>query len=316
MLLSGADKRIALLVEEEDSSPTSERASSDPLFSTPNCLPEMASAERLVPLTRASVSKGTALRVTAFNAMCTALGAGMLAIPHTVADVGVAPAAALFVLLPLVLERTSRFTTLCADASDRALLADIAEAAGGPWAGLLCACVVTAYNLGTTVGYILIAGQLLPETLMWVLGLHHLPGKAPCIALVWAIALVPLSSLPSTSHLKFASMAAIVLEAFVVAAIVYAGVVALTSAAGGSTGTHMSVNWASTDAWAYLRALPTCTFAFLFHANVPFMYAELRRGGDEARQSKYESKVDKFATAIRAALGIISTLYLTAGILG
>ena len=257
------------------------------------------------------------LRVVTFNLLCTALGVGVLAIPHVFASVGMLGGLLLLVVIPMLADRSAAFTTEGADTTGVVLLNRIMTAAFGMAAGRGTELVLALYSLSALLGQLVVLKQLLPPILLF-LGVN-----APTLPLLGALStfvLVPLSSLPTMERLKITSLASVALQVVIVITIVLAGVrawsmdcaTAAASAPSPQGAGPAPMPWLVLEPLAWMRGTPVVAFAYQFHQNVPFLLRELRHKQDplgRTTDSKWESKGAKMQTAIRVALATCCVLY-------
>ena len=251
-------------------------------------------------------SQGTAqLRVVTFNLLCTALGIGVLAIPHVFAAVGVLGGMLLLVIVPLLAERTSAYIGLSSRLTKQDLLNGIMAATFGKSAGWAAEAVLYSYSFGALLGQLVVLKQLLPEILNFF-GWPE-PPTLLLLAALAALVLTPLSSLPTMEKLKFTSIASVCLQAIIATTIVIAGI----SAAAPSNGTVASeMPFLVLAPVAWMRGVPVVAFAYQFHQNIPFLLREVRYMETPVTPSRYPSKVSKMQAGVRVALGTCAVLYM------
>ncbi|KAL3904760.1 MAG: hypothetical protein SGPRY_011169, partial [Prymnesium sp.] len=222
-------------------------------------------------------SGSSSLRVVTFNTMCTALGTGILAIPHVLTDVGLLGGVTLLLILWVLTERSAACISLAADLTGEALYTEIVTSAFGPTVGFATGIILVLYCFSSCVGALVVLKQAAFRTCCTTLRLSTLysatsvcglilshPSSPPpphpqllphvirflsnaslalpsteCIVVI-AIFLVPLSALPSMERLKFTSFASVTLQGVIVACVALAAVSSNIQAR--SPNTHLIVN--------------------------------------------------------------------------
>ena len=280
----------------------------------------------------------SSLRVVAFNCMCTALGTGILAIPHVLTDIGLVGGVLLLAVIWLLTERSAAFVCAAADLTGEATYTEIAAAAFGPTVGQATGVILVLYCFGSCVGGLVVLKQLLPRVLRFFLGALVYEHAREVMLAVALLILVPLSALPTMERLKFTSMASVMLQLVIVICVSLAGVSAAFQAKlhGLAHESPTPIPLLSLEPLAWMRSAPIVAFAFQFHQNVPFLLVsrrttivcrtnpELTRPRHsrqaELRQwpgdSKWPTKRDKLQVAVRVAGGICFVLYLAIAVAG
>ena len=102
----------------------------------------------------------SSLRVATFNCMCTALGTGILAIPHVLTEVGLLGGILLLGALWLLTERSAAFLMTAAELTGEGLYTEIAAAAFGPAVGQATGVILVLYCFGSCVGGLVVIKQV------------------------------------------------------------------------------------------------------------------------------------------------------------
>ncbi|KAL1507109.1 hypothetical protein AB1Y20_007965 [Prymnesium parvum] len=285
----------------------------------------------------------SSLRVVTFNCMCTALGTGILAVPHVLTEVGLLGGVLLLGVVWFLTERSAAYISAAADLTGGALYTEIVASAFGPAAGYATGIILVVYSFSSCIGSLVVLkqvrfptpapphaprpkaplplgtrAQLLPRVLRFgadSVGIHE---TEPLLAI--ALLLVPLSALPSMERLKFTSMASVMLQFIIVACVILAAISASVhtdEAAAVSAATAVPrvqpIPMISGDPLAWMRSAPIVAFAFQFHQNVPFLLTELRQ---TPADSKWPTKRAKLQAGVRVAGGICFSLYSVIAVSG
>ncbi|EOD21274.1 hypothetical protein EMIHUDRAFT_241388 [Emiliania huxleyi CCMP1516] len=246
------------------------------------------------------VSGTSSLRAVTFNCACTALGTGILAIPHVLTDVGLVGGILLLAFVWFITERSASFIGIAAELSGENLYTEIVNAVFGRAGGYLTGVVLVLYCFGACIGGLVVIKQLFPTVLTFAATALMLAGAV--------VFLVPLCALPSMEALKFTSVSSVVLQFAIVGSVVLAAV-----ATSEEKGDVDPVPWIGLSPLAWMRSTPVVTFAFQFHQNVPFVLQELRR---DPSDSKWATKREKLQTGMRIAGGTCFLLYATIAVGG
>lgn len=262
---------------------------------------------------------GTVLGSTATLANC-AIGAGVLAIPYAVSELGyglgggVVFAAALLVVFTLIV--LVRAGSTFGSSSYQGLVRD---AFGGKVAQGVSA-VLIIYLFGSCVAYLIIIGDSYTKVMSAIAASSDdawWASRRFAIAVVAALAVTPLSLLREMSRLAPASAIALFALAYTALAIMAKGFEKSAGDTAQAVAFKLDVSSVS--------AVPIVVFAFQCHIQVLAIFAELSANGaseqnvdydplDERRERESEERrVSRMFTVIACAVGMCFVGYLAVG---
>ena len=254
------------------------------------------------------------MRSTVFNLVSTCLGSGMLALPATLAKLGLAGGLFMLVLVPWLGERTTALMVVATELTGGETYTVVAERTLGRAGSVVTAAALIALNYGVCVSYLIVVKDLLPWELKVVLGVDV--SGTLCLAAVAVAVLVPLSAMEKMDQLRYASVASVALTYAFVALVTYAGVSTFLRLSADEAAAWWSQQLFRGGAGDWLEAVPVVCFSYLCTQNVPYLFLELRRQSSWNSPSRYVSKRVKFQSSARVATLIARCLhrrYVAAG---
>ena len=292
----------------EDSSFKSGRARSNSLPDRINLLADEAAPQtigRMLP--PQFLTEGATMRSTVFNLVSTCLGSGMLALPATLAKLGLAGGLFMLVLVPWLGERTTALMVVATELTGGETYTVVAERTLGRAGSVVTAAALIALNYGVCVSYLIVVKDLLPWELKVVLGVDV--SGTLCLAAVAVVVLVPLSAMEKMDQLRYASVASVALTYAFVALVMYAGVSTFLRLSADEAAAWWSQQLFRGGAGDWLEAVPVVCFSYLCTQNVPYLFLELRRQSSWNSPSRYVSKRVKFQSSARVAMALCTLIY-------
>ncbi|GAV58521.1 Aa_trans domain-containing protein [Cephalotus follicularis] len=255
---------------------------------------------------------GASFSGAVFNLSTTIVGAGIMALPATVNQLGLIPGLIMIVLGAVLtgssIDMLLRFTRASKTTSYSGVVAD---AFGGPGRALLQACVVVN-NLGMLIVYMIIIGDVLSGT--WTDGAHHSgvteewfgkqwwTSRSPLLLLTTLLVLAPLVSFKRVDSLRYTSALSVGLALVFVA--ITAGVT-MVKLMDGSIGLPRLMPQLVDQAafWRLFTTIPVLVTAYICHHNIHPIENELK----DPNQMKL---------IVSASLKLCSTVYVATSFFG
>lgn len=230
--------------------------------------------------------------------LCNAiLGAGLLGQAYAVSAAGIAVYTVLLLCVAIAAWVSLKLLIEGIHAAGVTSYEELGSAAMGQAGGRLAAAAIMLQNLGSTTGYAIILGDIVPNLLQsytsgwWV-------QRTPVIIGMMVIVVWPLVCLKSISALSYGSGLSVV-------AMVVLTVVSVVYAAGPTQCTGCDADWVPASVGTFATVFPTIGFSYVCHTAFPNIYHELR--------DRRPVTMMKVATG---ALSLTTVLYLTAGLAG
>lgn len=247
-----------------------------------------------------------------FNLSTTIVGAGIMALPETLKQLGTIPGLLVIILGGLLTEKSIDMILRFGRASKTSSYASLADDAfGGVGRTLLQGCIVIN-NVGTLVVYMIIIGDVLSG--MWSDGVHHSGVVEEWFGQRWWItrsfllfmitlfAFVPLISFKRVDSLRYTSALSVGLA--VVFVVITAGV-AIVKLMKGSIGMPRLLPEIADQAsfWKLFTTVPVLVTAYICHHNVHPIENELK---DPAQMK----------SIVRTSLTLCATVYIATSFFG
>ncbi|XP_030454479.2 amino acid transporter AVT6A-like [Syzygium oleosum] len=256
--------------------------------------------------------RGASFSGAVFNLSTTIVGAGIMALPATLKQLGLIPGLAM-ILLGAVLTNTSIDMILKFSRASKSptYAAAAADAYGGAGRALLQSCIVVN-NLGMLVVYMIIIGDVLSGTWSnWVhhtgvmeewLGQHWWTSRAFLLLSTTLLVFAPLISFKRVDSLRYTSALSVGLAVVFVA--ITAGVAILKLANGSITMPHLMPELVDqTSFWKLFTTFPVLVTAYICHHNVHPIENELK----DPMQMK---------SIVRSSLTLCSSVYIATSFFG
>ncbi|KAK0577714.1 hypothetical protein LWI29_037457 [Acer saccharum] len=261
---------------------------------------------------RESGIDGASFSGAVFNLSTTIVGAGIMALPATVKQLGLVPGLIMIVLVGWLTESSIDMIIRFSRASKSTTYGGVvADAFGGSGRTLLLLCIVVN-NLGMLVVYMIIIGDVLSGT--WLGGEHHSgvteewfgqhwwTGRSTLLLMTTLFVFAPLVSLKRVDSLRYTSALSVGLA--VVFVVITAGIAIVKWIDGGIVMPHLFpkiVDQASF--WKLFTTIPILVTAYICHHNVHPIENELK----DSTQMK---------PIVRASLTLCSTVYIATSFFG
>merc|ERR1740139_492360 len=114
-----------------------------------------------------SAKRGASLSTVMFNLLATCLGAGILGLPYAYTGSGLVGGSCLLVLCAVLSGFGAHLLVEAADRSGRpASFYSVAQAVGGPRAGVFMDFLIFVMSFGAAVSYLIVVGGVLPDVAM------------------------------------------------------------------------------------------------------------------------------------------------------
>lgn len=247
-----------------------------------------------------------------FNLSTTIVGAGIMALPATLKQLGAIPGLIVIILAAILTEKSIemllRFTRASKSGSYSGLAGD---AFGGFGRTLLQACIVIN-NLGTLVVYMIIIGDVLSGTSSdgvhysgvteeWF-GQHWWNSRSNLLLLTTLLVFAPLISFKRVDSLRYTSALSVALA--VVFVVITAGIV-IVKFINGSIGMPRLVPKLVDQAsvWNLFTTVPVLVTAYICHHNIHPIENELRDGS-------------QMKSIVRTSIVLCSTVYVATSFFG
>ncbi|KAJ0025378.1 hypothetical protein Pint_08601 [Pistacia integerrima] len=255
---------------------------------------------------------GASFSGAVFNLSTTAVGAGIMALPATVNQLGLIPGLIMILFVAWLTESSIdmilRFTRACKSATYSGLVAD---AFGGAGRTLLQVCIVVN-NFGMLVVYMIIIGDVLSGT--WLDGIHHSglteewfgqhwwTTRVTLLLITTLFVFAPLISFKRVDSLRYTSALSVGLAVVFVA--ITAGVVIVKLIYGG-IGVPRLLPEINDQAsfWKLFTTFPVLVTAFICHHNIHPIENELK----DTTQMK---------SIVRTSLSLCSIVYVATSVFG
>ncbi|KAH0694259.1 hypothetical protein KY285_021356 [Solanum tuberosum] len=255
---------------------------------------------------------GASFSGAVFNLSTTIVGAGIMALPATLKQLGAIPGLIVIILAAILTEKSIemllRFTRASKSASYSGLAGD---AFGGFGRTLLQACIVIN-NLGTLVVYMIIIGDVLSGTSSdgvhysgvteeWF-GQHWWNSRSNLLLLTTLLVFAPLISFKRVDSLRYTSALSVALA--VVFVVITAGIV-IVKFINGSIGMPRLLPKLIDQAsfWKLFTTVPVLVTAYICHHNIHPIENELR----DSSQMK---------SIVRTSIVLCSTVYIATSFFG
>ncbi|KAK1553940.1 hypothetical protein Q3G72_005518 [Acer saccharum] len=261
---------------------------------------------------RESGIDGASFSGAVFNLSTTIVGAGIMALPATVKQLGLVPGLIMIVLVGWLTESSIDMIIRFSRASKSTTYGGVvADAFGGSGRTLLLLCIVVN-NLGMLVVYMIIIGDVLSGT--WLGGEHHSgvteewfgqhwwTGRSTLLLMTTLFVFAPLVSLKRVDSLRYTSALSVGLA--IVFVVITAGIAIVKWIDGGIVMPHLFpkiVDQASF--WKLFTTIPILVTAYICHHNVHPIENELK----DSTQMK---------PIVRASLTLCSTVYIATSFFG
>ncbi|TMX04659.1 hypothetical protein EJD97_006185 [Solanum chilense] len=255
---------------------------------------------------------GASFSGAVFNLSTTIVGAGIMALPATLKQLGAIPGLIVIILAAILTEKSIemllRFTRASKCSSYSGLAGD---AFGGFGRTLLQACIVIN-NLGTLVVYMIIIGDVLSGTSSdgvhysgvteeWF-GQHWWNSRSNLLLLTTLLVFAPLISFKRVDSLRYTSALSVALA--VVFVVITAGIV-IVKVINGSIGMPRLLPKLIDQAsfWKLFTTVPVLVTAFICHHNIHPIENELRDGS-------------QMKSIVRTSIVLCSTVYIATSFFG
>ncbi|XP_015072068.1 amino acid transporter AVT6A-like [Solanum pennellii] len=255
---------------------------------------------------------GASFSGAVFNLSTTIVGAGIMALPATLKQLGAIPGLIVIILAAILTEKSIemllRFTRASKCASYSGLAGD---AFGGFGRTLLQACIVIN-NLGTLVVYMIIIGDVLSGTSSdgvhysgvteeWF-GQHWWNSRSNLLLLTTLLVFAPLISFKRVDSLRYTSALSVALA--VVFVVITAGIV-IVKVINGSIGMPRLLPKLIDQAsfWKLFTTVPVLVTAYICHHNIHPIENELRDGS-------------QMKSIVRTSIVLCSTVYIATSFFG
>ncbi|KAK4428718.1 Amino acid transporter AVT6A [Sesamum alatum] len=228
---------------------------------------------------------GASFTGAVFNLSTTVVGAGIMALPATLKQLGVIPGLITIVLAGMLTEKSIEIILRFSKAAKTGSYSGLAgDAFSGTGRNLLQLCIVMN-NVGMLVVYMIIIGDVLSET--WSQGVHHTGVMEEWFGLHWwttrsSILLLttififaPLISFKRVDSLRYTSALSVILA--VVFVVIIAGI-AIAKLVSGSIGTPQLLPDLVSQAsfWKLFTTVPILVTAYICHHNIHPIENELK----------------------------------------
>ncbi|XP_021888830.1 amino acid transporter AVT6A-like [Carica papaya] len=261
---------------------------------------------------RESGFNGASFSGAVFNLSTTIVGAGIMALPAAVKQLGLIPGLAMIALVSVLTESSIDLILRFTRASKHASYAGaVSDSVGGAGRNLLQVCIVIN-NLGMLIVYMIIIGDVLSGT--WMDGVHHSgvmeewfgqrwwTTRSSLLLLTTLFVFLPLISFKRVDSLRYTSALSVVLA--LVFVVIIAGV-AISKLLAGSIGMPRLfpnlVDQASF--WKLFTTVPVLVTAYICHHNIHPIQNELK----DPSQMK---------SIVGASLTLCSTVYIATSFFG
>ncbi|KAK3231178.1 hypothetical protein Dsin_003059 [Dipteronia sinensis] len=261
---------------------------------------------------RESGIDGASFSGAVFNLSTTIVGAGIMALPATVKQLGLVPGLIMIVLVGWLTESSIDMIIRFSRASKSTTYGGVvADAFGGSGRTLLLLCIVVN-NLGMLIVYMIIIGDVLSGT--WLGGEHHSgvteewfgqhwwTGRSTLLLMTTLFVFAPLVSLKRVDSLRYTSALSVGLA--VVFVVITAGIAIVKWIDGSIVMPHLFpkiVDQASF--WKLFTTIPILVTAYICHHNVHPIENELK---DQTQMKPI----------VRASLTLCSTVYIATSFFG
>ncbi|KAK2660078.1 hypothetical protein Ddye_006611 [Dipteronia dyeriana] len=261
---------------------------------------------------RESGIDGASFSGAVFNLSTTIVGAGIMALPATVKQLGLVPGLIMIVLVGWLTESSIDMIIRFSRASKSTTYGGVvADAFGGSGRTLLLLCIVVN-NLGMLVVYMIIIGDVLSGT--WLGGEHHSgvteewfgqhwwTGRSTLLLMTTLFVFTPLVSLKRVDSLRYTSALSVGLA--VVFVVITAGIAIVKWIDGSIVMPHLFPKIADQASfWKLFTTIPILVTAYICHHNVHPIENELK----DPTQMK---------PIVRASLTLCSTVYIATSFFG
>ncbi|XP_052297675.1 amino acid transporter AVT6B-like isoform X2 [Citrus sinensis] len=255
---------------------------------------------------------GASFSGAVFNLSTTIVGAGIMALPATVMELGLIPGLIMIVLVGWLTESSIDMIMRFSRASKSATYSGVvADAFGGAGRALLQVCIVVN-NLGMLVVYMIIIGDVLSGA--WLNGVHHSgvteewfgqhwwTTRFTLLLLTTLFVFLPLISFRRVDSLRYTSALSVGLA--IVFVVITAGV-AVVKTIDGSISMPRLLPEISNQAsfWKLFTTFPVLVTAYICHHNIHPIENELK----DPTQIK---------SIVRTSITLCSTVYITTSFFG
>ncbi|XP_060199284.1 amino acid transporter AVT6A-like [Lycium barbarum] len=255
---------------------------------------------------------GASFSGAVFNLSSTIVGAGIMALPATLKQLGAIPGVIVIVLAAVLTEKSIEMLLRFTKASKAVSYSGLAgDAFGGFGRTLLQACIVIN-NLGTLVVYMIIIGDVLSGTSSdgvhysgvmeeWF-GQHWWNSRANLLLLTTLLVFAPLISFKRVDSLRYTSALSVALA--VVFVVITAGIV-IVKFINGSIGMPRLLPKLVDQAsfWKLFTTVPVLVTAYICHHNIHPIENELRDGS-------------QMKSIVRTSIVLCSTVYVATSFFG
>lgn len=260
------------------------------------------------------------MRGTVLNLINTVTGAGILALPLAMKNMGLVLGVILLWLVNLATDRTIQLLLYSIDANDAKSFASLSSSLYGHKFKIIVDLNTFLLNFGICTSYVVIIGTLLSDFAEYAYGGDVFTSRAQILLTIAPLVFLPLSCLKRLDALRYVSFVALTfLVLFVVIIVMIAFGLGNTHVQHEKEGEHVELF--GNKVLKMFESLPVIFFAFVCQMNIPSLYNELRRMSPHTLSSprpvsKYVSKANKMAWAVRAAFFVCCTLYTASAVAG
>ncbi|CAN4092202.1 unnamed protein product [Withania somnifera] len=255
---------------------------------------------------------GASFSGAVFNLSTTIVGAGIMALPATLKQLGAIPGLIVIILASILTEKSIEMLLRFTKASKSTTYSGLAgDAFGGFGRTLLQACIVIN-NLGTLVVYMIIIGDVLSGTSSdgthysgvmeeWF-GQHWWNSRSNLLLLTTLLVFAPLISFKRVDSLRYTSALSVALA--VVFLVITAGIV-IVKFINGSIGMPRLLPKLVDQAsfWKLFTTVPVFVTAYICHHNIHPIENELRDGS-------------QMKSIVRTSIVLCSTVYVATSFFG
>ena len=168
----------------------------------------------------ADAKRGASLSTVMFNLLATCLGSGILGLPFAYAASGFVGGPVLLLLCAGLSAFGAHLLVEAADRSGRpASFYSVAQAAGGPKAGVFMDALIFLMSFGAAVSYLIVVGGVLPDVAMSFGATGLLATRAPWMLGAMTVA-APLSCLRDLSALRVAAYVTFLMTLYITVVVV------------------------------------------------------------------------------------------------
>ncbi|KAL3340309.1 hypothetical protein AABB24_028778 [Solanum stoloniferum] len=255
---------------------------------------------------------GASFSGAVFNLSTTIVGAGIMALPATLKQLGAIPGLIVIILAAILTEKSIEMLLRFTRASKSASYSGIAGDAFGVFGRTLLQACIVINNLGTLVVYMIIIGDVLSGTSSdgvhysgvteeWF-GQHWWNSRSNLLLLTTLLVFAPLISFKRVDSLRYTSALSVALA--VVFVVITAGIV-IVKFINGSIGMPRLLPKLIDQAsfWKLFTTVPVLVTAYICHHNIHPIENELRDGS-------------QMKSIVRTSIVLCSTVYIATSFFG